>query len=302
MAPVVHALYWKVKFGGMWRSALRQLSRRRIEQNRGLGFNSRSPSWSQISVFREVSRSSSAASAAALSREIENGTIAEAHWHLQNSKISSFSSPAEVVRSNLDDTLENALYNVVNLPWLFLQGLPSQDGRIPFAKEKDRSEYSRTFASAAEAVIEEDESDLEPEPEIQAPTVSSSQNKDVSRRRESRKERKKQDELYMRQYKIETEAWQQAAAEYKELMAEMCRKSLAPSLPFTRSLLLGWFEPLRYINMFCIFRCCMICIRFGLANSTCHLFLVIIMNSEKLVLVQIHILYFISSVANSSRC
>jgi DNA-directed RNA polymerase len=288
--PTVHALYRKVQVGGMWRSALRQLSRRRIEQNRVLGLNSRSPSWTQISVFRGASGSSSAAaSAAALSREIENGTIGEAHWHLKNSKISSFSMPAEAVRSNLDDTLENALYNVVNLPWLFLQGSPSQDGRIPFAKEKDRSEYSRTFASAAEAVIEEDENDLEPT-EMRAPTVSSSQNKDLSRKRELRKERKKQKDLYMRQYKIETEAWQQAAAEYKELMAEMCRKSLAPSLPFTRSLLLGWFEPLRYINMFCIIVVAWFVSVSALRTAlTCHLFLVIIMHSKKLVSVQIRI-------------
>lgn len=284
--PTVHALYRKVQVGGMWRSALRQLSRRRIEQNRVLGFNSRSPSWTQISVFRGASGSSSAAaSAAALRREIENGTIGEAYCH---SKITSFSMPAELVRSDLDDTLENALYNVVNLPWLFLQGFPSQDGRIPFAKEKDRLEYSRTFASAAEAVIEEDESDLEPATEMRAPTVSSSPKKDLSRRRELRKERKKQNELYMRQYKIETEAWQQAAAEYKELMAEMCRKSLAPSLPFTRSLLLGWFEPLRYINMFCIIVVAwFVSVSAWRTALTCHLFLVITMHSKKLVSVQI---------------
>lgn len=59
--------------------------------------------------------------------------------------------------------------------------------------------------------------------------------------------KEKQRELYERQVKIETEAWQQAADEYKIQMTEMCRKSLAPNLPFAQSLLLSWFEPLRFV-------------------------------------------------------
>lgn len=51
--------------------------------------------------------------------------------------------------------------------------------------------------------------------------------------------------LRKRQMKIETEAWEQAAREYKELLEDMCQQKLAPNLPYVKSLLLGWFEPLR---------------------------------------------------------
>lgn len=50
--------------------------------------------------------------------------------------------------------------------------------------------------------------------------------------------------LKRRQVKIETEAWEQAAKEYKELLSDMCEKNLAPNLPYMKSLFLGWFEPL----------------------------------------------------------
>ncbi|XP_042520027.1 DNA-directed RNA polymerase 2B, chloroplastic/mitochondrial-like [Macadamia integrifolia] len=51
--------------------------------------------------------------------------------------------------------------------------------------------------------------------------------------------------LRRRQVKIETEAWEQAAKEYKELLLDMCEQKLAPNLPYMKSLFLGWFEPLR---------------------------------------------------------
>lgn len=51
--------------------------------------------------------------------------------------------------------------------------------------------------------------------------------------------------LRRRQIKIETEAWEQAAKEYKELLADMCERKLAPNLPYVKSLFLGWFEPFR---------------------------------------------------------
>ncbi|XP_077237659.1 DNA-directed RNA polymerase 1B, mitochondrial-like [Tasmannia lanceolata] len=50
--------------------------------------------------------------------------------------------------------------------------------------------------------------------------------------------------LRRRQVKIETEAWEQAAKEYKELLVDMCEQKLAPNLPYMKSLFLGWFEPL----------------------------------------------------------
>ncbi|GFP97934.1 DNA-directed RNA polymerase 2b chloroplastic/mitochondrial [Phtheirospermum japonicum] len=51
--------------------------------------------------------------------------------------------------------------------------------------------------------------------------------------------------LRRRQVKIETEAWEQAAKEYRELLNDMCEQKLAPNLPYMKSLFLGWFEPLR---------------------------------------------------------
>ncbi|KAI3726194.1 hypothetical protein L1987_65991 [Smallanthus sonchifolius] len=50
--------------------------------------------------------------------------------------------------------------------------------------------------------------------------------------------------LKRRQVKIETEAWEQAAKEYRELLSDMCEQKLAPNLPYMKSLFLGWFEPL----------------------------------------------------------
>ncbi|XP_068654084.1 DNA-directed RNA polymerase 1B, mitochondrial-like [Aristolochia californica] len=51
--------------------------------------------------------------------------------------------------------------------------------------------------------------------------------------------------LRRRQIKIETEAWERAAKEYKELLTDMCERKLAPNLPYMKSLFLGWFEPLQ---------------------------------------------------------
>ncbi|KAG9144070.1 hypothetical protein Leryth_013720, partial [Lithospermum erythrorhizon] len=56
---------------------------------------------------------------------------------------------------------------------------------------------------------------------------------------------KKYKALRRRQVKIETEAWEQAANESKELLQDMCRHKLAPNLPYMKSLFLGWFEPLQ---------------------------------------------------------
>lgn len=51
--------------------------------------------------------------------------------------------------------------------------------------------------------------------------------------------------LRKRQMQLESEAWENAAQEYRELMADMCAHKLAPNLPYVKSLFLGWFEPLR---------------------------------------------------------
>ncbi|XP_076919074.1 DNA-directed RNA polymerase 1B, mitochondrial-like [Bidens hawaiensis] len=51
--------------------------------------------------------------------------------------------------------------------------------------------------------------------------------------------------LRKRQIQIETEAWENAAKEYQELLTDMCDQKLAPNLPYVKSLFLGWFEPLK---------------------------------------------------------
>ncbi|XP_078438342.1 DNA-directed RNA polymerase 3, chloroplastic-like [Wolffia australiana] len=57
--------------------------------------------------------------------------------------------------------------------------------------------------------------------------------------------KKRYNSLRRRQIKMETEAWELAAEEYQQLLKEMLEKKLAPNLPYVKSLMLGWFEPLR---------------------------------------------------------
>ncbi|KAF9615594.1 hypothetical protein IFM89_024683 [Coptis chinensis] len=58
-------------------------------------------------------------------------------------------------------------------------------------------------------------------------------------------DKRKYNALRRRQVKIETEAWEKTAEEYREFEREMCEKKLAPNLPYVKSLFLGWFEPLK---------------------------------------------------------
>lgn len=59
------------------------------------------------------------------------------------------------------------------------------------------------------------------------------------------KKRRKYNSLWKRQVKAETEVWEKAVEEYRELEREMCEKKLAPALPYFKKLILGWFGPLR---------------------------------------------------------
>lgn len=222
----------------MWRAAVRQLSRKNPTQGLGFGNSSLSPFWSQSSTSRWTSGSSAAAAGQALDRAVDKDISGDARWHTRDF----FGSPAE---SSFDQTLDAALYNVVNLPWLFMQGVPNQDASNQL-RDRSALDYTRAFSSAAEVEEVEDEDVIEDEcePEVYAPEF----DEVAERAQERRKAQRKQRELHKRQFKIETEAWQQAAAEYRELVKDMCKKSLAPNLPATRSFLLGWFEPLRYKN------------------------------------------------------
>lgn len=248
------------KSGGMWRAAAWHLSRRKVVQVKVLGCGRNSTYLSQVCGFQR-SASSTSATGQAFDRAIDKETSIDSHWHLQSSPNSALASSltpaAAAVRTHLDETLDAALHNVVNLPWLFWHGFQNPDGGYPNSKQRDRPslDHKCRFASAAEAVIDY-EIEQELETEIEAPLAkyrNDSAKVEFRRDRKKQKElsefrrnRKKQKELYKRQLKIETEAWQEAAVEYKELMLEMCRKNLAPNLPFAQSLLLDWFEPLRY--------------------------------------------------------
>nr|CAC95163.1 RNA polymerase [Physcomitrium patens] len=234
--------------GGMWRAAVRQLSRQPREGLRGAG-NCSSLFWSQSLQSRWTSGSAAAAVGQVHVRAVDKDVNVDARWPLRDTKVGFSRSSSDSVPSSIDQTLDAALHNVVNLPWLFLQGVPAQDVGNFHARPGERPalDYCRTYASAAEAVIDDDdESEEECAPEEPPQSVDFNKAKTAKERAaESRKARWKEKALRMRQFKIETEAWHQAAAEYKELVAEMCKKNLAPNLPATRSLLLGWFEPLR---------------------------------------------------------
>ncbi|KAH7848872.1 hypothetical protein Vadar_009505 [Vaccinium darrowii] len=103
------------------------------------------------------------------------------------------------------------------------------------------SSYVRGYASVAEALVSTEEEDSDENQELFEETT--------------KKEKKpklvggvgqgKHLMLRRRQVKMETEAWEDAAKEYQELLADMCEQKLAPNLPYMKSLFLGWFEPLR---------------------------------------------------------
>ncbi|CAI0552882.1 unnamed protein product [Linum tenue] len=113
--------------------------------------------------------------------------------------------------------------------------------------------YPRSYASVAEAVsshtdLEEDVSFTEEVQEL-VQELRKEQRKETARKRWERIAPgmgwRKYEMLKRRQVKIETEAWERAANEYRELLKEMCEHKLAPNLPYMKSLFLGWFEPLR---------------------------------------------------------
>ncbi|KAK1319048.1 hypothetical protein QJS10_CPB04g01794 [Acorus calamus] len=115
---------------------------------------------------------------------------------------------------------------------------------------KDPVGFPRGLASVAEVVpsTDSDEANIEDFQSLLA---------EISRDGEKREEPPQQPERKMnrvrgnystlrkRQITIETEAWEQAAKEYRELLFDMCDQKLAPNLPYVKSLFLGWFEPLR---------------------------------------------------------
>ncbi|XP_024018245.1 DNA-directed RNA polymerase 1, mitochondrial [Morus notabilis] len=110
----------------------------------------------------------------------------------------------------------------------------------------------RGYGSAAEAIASEEDlsaSFSDEIPELLEEEISRENNAETYSKAPKRTVAgmgtAKYQKLRKRQIKIETEAWEQAAKEYRELMVDMCERKLAPNLPYVKSLLLGWFEPLR---------------------------------------------------------
>ncbi|KAF2321391.1 hypothetical protein GH714_040980 [Hevea brasiliensis] len=116
------------------------------------------------------------------------------------------------------------------------------------------SAFSKGYATAAaQAIVSTDESDFSASDELQEHMEEISihnQKMEIQFRPQQKKTIAgigigKYNMLKKRQIKMETEAWEEAAKEYQELLMDMCEQKLAPNLPFVKSLFLGWFEPLK---------------------------------------------------------
>ncbi|CDY07360.1 BnaA07g24390D [Brassica napus] len=87
------------------------------------------------------------------------------------------------------------------------------------------------FATATQAIEDDSSSGSEEVNELMTETGTGAQ--------------KKYHSLKQRQVRLETEEWERAARECREIIEDMCEQKLAPNLPYVKSLFLGWFEPLR---------------------------------------------------------
>lgn len=109
--------------------------------------------------------------------------------------------------------------------------------------------HAKGYATAAEATISEE--DLSGSEEIQELMEELTKQEKLEHHFKQPKRMvdgmgvSKYNMLRKRQVKMETEAWEEAAREYQELLTDMCEQKLAPNLPYVKSLFLGWFEPLR---------------------------------------------------------
>ncbi|PUZ69829.1 hypothetical protein GQ55_2G147100 [Panicum hallii var. hallii] len=179
--------------------------------------------------------------------------------------------PARRLASALLSSLPVTSAAVPCAPPLERRLLPATSGLLPPPRFPSWQQNPRWFASAAaEAVSSEEAEELHHALEIfraqpnqnQPPLpVEGQQASGRDHRGRHRRNRRGQQaqvaaaehgmtyhkyaSLRRRQIRVETEAWEQAAKEYRELLADMCEQKLAPNLPYIKSLFLGWFEPLR---------------------------------------------------------
>lgn len=168
--------------------------------------------------------------------------------------ISAFSAVKPSQNSILsEEIIRFPLQSSVNLGFL----------RDTYAFRRDPFRFSgnaRGYVAAAEALVstsEEEEVDKEEVDEIQELVDKFNKENVVVKSPDTNQKRRQQPKkmggmatgkynaLRRRQIKVETEAWEEAAKEYQELLVDMCEQKLAPNLPYVKSLFLGWFEPLR---------------------------------------------------------
>ncbi|KAL0800918.1 hypothetical protein Bca101_056093 [Brassica carinata] len=112
----------------------------------------------------------------------------------------------------------------------------------------------RDFATAAQAIEEDSSSGSEEANDLMTETEKEIEIIPKRARLSSKQPKKKvvagmgaqkYYSLKQRQVKLETEEWERAARECREIIEDMCEQKLAPNLPYVKSLFLGWFEPLR---------------------------------------------------------
>jgi DNA-directed RNA polymerase len=110
--------------------------------------------------------------------------------------------------------------------------------------------HFRSYGSAAEAIQSTDtEDDCSGSEEVQELldqlVIEEKKKPKLLEKNKNKNNSYKHKMLRKRQIKIETEAWEEAAKEYQELLEDMREQKLAPNLPYMKSLFLGWFEPLK---------------------------------------------------------
>ncbi|XP_024391337.1 DNA-directed RNA polymerase 1B, mitochondrial isoform X1 [Physcomitrium patens] len=229
---------------GMWRSAAQQLARQKLHGVRSGRIASNFPLLRQVTTSQSTAHQASA-SVQSLDRASESDRSSEFKSGLRFLKPSTSSSPSSLT------PLDSAFIELVDLLPKCWQSTSTTDFNHDHSKLQTPLQVfdSRAYSSALEEDELCDEDIIGKENEHAREALPNGSNWDTGLDADSLLEQKsrkrKARELHKRQVKIETEAWQQAATEYRELMTEMCRKSLAPNLPFAQSLLLSWFEPLR---------------------------------------------------------
>ncbi|KAL2634219.1 hypothetical protein R1flu_005698 [Riccia fluitans] len=245
----------------MWRISVRQLT----QKQQRVGLRLQDSAVCKIWNCRQTSTSAAAAEPAA---ELSNSELADVGgWEFQSRRLSRSVSVASIgsaqilpssrtssLETSVFNTLDTALHSAVHLPLLASQSWLTQwlsdsgsdvlehygTGSKSTGQLSTRSVVGvKNFASAAAVEQVQDEDDEEKQFREEVPSSA------VKIQPVKKKSKERYSELYERQMEIESKAWESAAAEYRELMLEMCKKNLAPNLPFVQSLVLGWFEPLK---------------------------------------------------------